>query len=105
MGSWNWCGGSDYMLPVASAVTLGGVRIGDNINIAPGGNGIISIDNYVNADTGGTLRQVLLLKVISVVKLWLYWNATIDGTLDMGGLITFADGQTFPGTAGAVDQC
>ena len=43
-------GGNEYVLPVASDVTLGGVRIGDNIQVSSGGTGIISVA-FVPADT------------------------------------------------------
>ena len=96
-------GGGDYVLPVASAVTLGGVRIGDNINVDQTGNGTISVDNFVNADTGGTFKSGIAVEgSLSANTLNVVSNATVDGTLAMGGLITFASGQIFPGTSGGV---
>ena len=53
-------GGSEYVLPVASVVTLGGVRIGDNINVDPAGNGIISVAIFVPATQVVPLRVQFL---------------------------------------------
>lgn len=65
-------GGSSYTLPVASASTLGGVKIGSGINVtgdgtisASGGGGSLSVEEYILSDWSVTADGVKIGDVIS----------------------------------------
>ena len=84
-------GGSEYVLPVASVVTLGGVRIGKNVYIT---DGAISVaDPYDDA----SLRAAIAANVQAIIAA----NARIDGKQDQlvsGTNIKTVNGQPILGS-------
>ena len=80
--------GSSYELPIASAATLGGVKIGTGITIAEGG--AISADAQLPADPETDGTKVLIATTTSgeTVLSWEDPESGSDNVMDMSGTVT-----------------
>ena len=92
-------GTNTYTLPIASDTVLGGVKIGNNVDISVDGK--ISIADYLPL-TGGAVTGNITASGAGNFGTMTVTGASSMDTLVMSGVITFAAGQTFPGVQGAV---